>query len=62
MKIFFMGSIPTYKWSEDRELSEQELPFARAARDLGYEAAKRGHALIVNDDHPASVDPSNHRI
>lgn len=56
MKIFVVGSIPTFKWSEDRKLSEQEMPFVKCARDIGYEAALRGHTVIVSDDHRAGAD------
>ena len=56
MRIVFMGAIPTYGWDEERELSEQEAPFARAAHDLGYEAAARGHTVMLGDDHRASAD------
>jgi hypothetical protein len=56
MRIVFMGAIPTYGWGETRELSEQEAPFVRAAHDLGYEAARRGHTVMLGDDHRASVD------
>ena len=51
-----MGAIPTYGWEETREVSEQEAPFSRAAHDLGYEAARRGHTVMLGDDHRASVD------
>lgn len=56
MRMLFMGSVPTLRWSETRALGEQEQPFARAARDLGYEASRRGHSFILSADHIASVD------
>ena len=56
MQILFMGRIPTYRWDDDRPLSDQEQPFVRAGHDLGYEAARRGHTLILSDDHISAVD------
>jgi len=56
MKIIFMGSVPTYARTDDRELSEQERPFIQACQELGYVAASRGHALLASDAHVASAD------
>ena len=56
MRVVFMGAIPTYNWNEERELSEQEEPFVKAAHDLGYTAAERGHTVVLGDDHRASAD------
>ena len=56
MKFFFMGSAPTFRRSEQRELSAQEKLFADACLGLGRIAAERGHTVLVADEHPASVD------
>jgi len=56
MKIFLVGSIPTFLGGEDRELASQELPFVTACMDIGYELCSRGHSIVLCDDHPATVD------
>lgn len=56
MKINFMGSVPTYARTDEREISDQEKPFLTACEALGYVAASRGHTILASDDHPASAD------
>src|SRR5262245_59820907 len=61
MKIMFMGTIPTYEASgvepaPPRELTEQELPFAQACEEMGYDAAARRHAVLIASDHPSTAD------
>ena len=56
MKIQFMGSVPTFPRAEERELSDQEKPFAQACQEMGYVAASRQHTILLSDDHPASAD------
>ncbi|MBV8077627.1 MAG: hypothetical protein JO284_14560, partial [Planctomycetaceae bacterium] len=56
MKILFMGSVPTFPRTEERELSDQEKPFAQACQEIGYVAASRRHTILLSDDHPASAD------
>ena len=42
MKLLFMGSIPTFRFDEEREVSEQEAPFTQACKDMGF-VYFRGH-------------------
>lgn len=51
-----MGSLPTYQRPEKRELTSSELPFARACEDMGIAAVRRGHTILVADDHLSSAD------
>lgn len=55
-KILFMGSLPTYPRDEQRPLADQEIPFGRACEGMGTIAARRGHTILLSDDHPASAD------
>lgn len=56
MKLLFMGSLPTLNREESREISEQEQPFITACEDMGAAAARRGHTVLIADDHQASAD------
>ena len=56
MRVLFMGSIPTYQRSENRDINEQEKTFTFACEELGYAAAELGHEILVSDSHHASVD------
>ncbi len=56
MKLLFMGSIPTYDRDDVRDVIEQESPFVRACKDMGYVAASRGHTVMVADNHVSSAD------
>lgn len=56
MKLFFMGSIPTFEWTETREFSDQEKPFVRACEQMGYVAASRQHTILLSDNHRSTAD------
>ena len=56
MKILFMGSIPTFEREDARDVLDQESPFVRACDDMGYAAARRGHTVLISDNHVSSAD------
>ena len=56
MKLLFMGSIPTFRFDEQREVSEQEVPFTHACQDMGFQAARNGHTVLLANEHPSGAD------
>jgi predicted Rossmann-fold nucleotide-binding protein len=60
MKIFFVGSIPDNDWNRtaevvEKKIAENELLW-QAAAELGAEAAKRGHTIIVGSERQTTID------
>lgn len=55
-KLMFLGSIPGHVAGTDQEIKQEHEPLFVAARQLGEEAASRGHHTLVGSSSPRTVD------
>ncbi|MEY3788855.1 MAG: hypothetical protein RLZ75_3063 [Pseudomonadota bacterium] len=56
MKILFIGSIPDHKPETGQEATEKHEVLFSAARELGAEAARRNHTVLIGSDSENTID------
>jgi hypothetical protein len=56
MKTLFIGSIPGHEPGTGQTPKASDAALFQAARELGYEAARRNHILFLGSDSPNTID------
>jgi hypothetical protein len=56
MRLLFIGSIPEHKPGAGQTTGPEHEPLFQAARELGYEAARRNHVVLVGSDSKNTID------